>query len=78
LGDAAVVVIRQRNAGVASHTVPEVNPEPETRPASVAVGTVKNRTGSVVVEMAYPTKVLGKGLSPRLTPRIDASIVRGL
>ena len=70
-----LIVVIECHARVALHAVSEINAQSQSETANVTVGTMKNRSGTVVVQVTYPTKVLGKGsLFPRLAIGIDAAI----
>ena len=78
LWNASVLRICKRDTGVTSHAVPKVDAQPQSETTGVAIGTVKDRTGAIIIQMTDSTKVSGKRLAARLAVCIDASVFRRL
>ena len=78
LGDAVMIVVGKRDAGVTAHAVSKINSQSQPESARVTVGTVEDGTRPVVVKMTDATKVLGERLAPGFAVRIDAAVFRRL
>jgi hypothetical protein len=77
LRNAMMTVILQRHTGITTHTVSVVNTQAATQSTTIAVGTMKNGPGPIIVQMTNPTKVLGKRLV-RVALGVHAAIFGGL
>ena len=78
LGDAAVFLVVQGDASVAAHTVTIVNAQAQSETACIAIGAVKNRTRTIVVQVANATKIARERLVRRGTIGVDATVTRWL
>ena len=75
LRDASVLLVVQRHASVTAHAVAIVNTQPVPKTAGVAIRTVKDRTGTVVVQVTNPAKIARERFVRRITIWIDTAIV---
>lgn len=70
-----LAIVIECDTGVAAHAVSKVNAQSQSKTANIAIGTVKNGSGTVIVQVTDATKVLGKGsFASRLAVGIDAAI----
>jgi hypothetical protein len=70
-----LAIVVECDTGVAAHAVPKINAQSQSETTNVAVRTVKNGSGTVIVQVTDATKVFGKGrFASRLAVGIDAAI----